>query len=444
MSNMGKVFFGLIFLCVINLSLNAQNPIIQTNYTADVASLVYKGRCYLYVGRDQASPTGRWFNMREWRVYSSADMVNWTDHGTCMKATDFSWASGDAWASQCIYHKGKFYWYVSVNHKDKGGKAIGVAIGDSPTGPFVDAKNSAIITTDMTPNQGDFDDIDPTVFVDDDGQAYMYWGNGKCKYVKLNEDMISFSGGIQYADIPKFGEAPWLQKINGKYYLSYSSGSPSTIEYCTGKSPTGPWTYQGRILNIIENCPTSHQAITAFKGRWFFVYHNGILPGGNGFRRSVCMEEFALGSDGTIPLIKTSKDGIRNSVGHLNPFNRVESETIAWSEGIETAFDKESGVYVSGVKNGSYVKVRSVDFKNGAKTFYASVASQTDGGSIEMHLDNLSGPLLGTCHIEKTKSALTWKTRSCKMQKTKGVHDLYFLFKGGENHLFHFNWWKMQ
>lgn len=114
-----KTRIALVLLLLVGILSNsqAQNPIVQTNYTADAASLVHNNRFYIYAGRDQAAPNGNWFSMREWRIYSSADMVNWTDHGPKLKVTDFKWASGDAWASQCIYHKGKFYWYVSVSKK---------------------------------------------------------------------------------------------------------------------------------------------------------------------------------------------------------------------------------------------------------------------------------------------------------------------------------------
>lgn len=360
---MRKCFFKVLTFVVsafISVSVVAENPVIQSCFSADPASLVYKDRFYIYAGRDEASPTGKWFNMREWKVYSSSDMVNWEDHGAALKVSDFKWASGDAWAGQCVYHKGKFYWYVSVSHKEKGGKAIGVAVSNSPTGPFVDAIGSALITTDMTPRQGDFDDIDPTVFVDDDGQAYMYWGNGKCKYVKLNKDMISFSDSIKYANVPKFGEAPWLQKIKGKYYLSYSSGLPSTIEYCIGNSPTGPWQYQNRILDVVENCPTSHQAITEFKGRWYLVYHNGALNSGGGFRRSVCIEEFSLNSDGTIPLIKQTKEGtskvntsIKKSLTKRLGGKKISSDLLGlFFEDINYAAD--GGLYAELLQNRSF------------------------------------------------------------------------------------------
>lgn len=421
----------------------AQNPIIQTNYTADAASLVYKDRFYIYAGRDEATTTGRWYRMHEWRIYSSEDMVNWTDHGPKLLPTDFSWASGDAWATECIYHKGKFYWYITAHHKELGTKAIGVAVSDSPTGPFVVAKETPLITSAMTPTKGGFDEIDPTVFVDDDGQAYLYWGNGTCKYVKLNDDMVSFSGKIEYVDVAKYGEAPWLQKINNTYYLSYSSNSPSTIEYATSKSATGPWKYQSRILEIVENCVTSHQAITEFKDRWYFVYHNGILPEGGSFRRSVCIEEFTFKPDGSMPLIKPTKEGIKEGVSKLNPYKRIEAETIAWSEGVKAADSKESGVYISEIDNGDYIKVRDVDFGKGPKKFISGVAS-AGGGSIELRLDGIDGKLIGKCEIRNTGDWQKWSTIICKVKKVKGVHDLYLVFRGGEGKLFNFDWWSFK
>lgn len=295
----------------------------------------------------------------------------------------------------------------------------------------------------MTPNQGDFDDIDPTVFVDDDGQAYMYWGNGKCKYVKLNDDMISFSGEIQYANVSKFGEAPWLHKIKGKYYLSYSSSLPSTIEYCSSNSPVGPWDYQGRILNPVENCQTSHQAISEFKGKWYFIYHNGMLPGGNSFHRSVCVEEFSLNPDGTIPLLTTSKEGVKTGIGNLNPYEQVEAETMAWSEGLNASDDQNAGVYISGINNGDYIKIRGVDFGKGAKQFIAHVAASSEG-SIEIRLGGVDGKVVGVCIVNSTGGLDKWSTINAKVKKQKGVHDLYFVFKGVEGEFLNFDWWRFQ
>jgi len=146
----------------------SQNPIIQTIYTADQAPMVYNDTVYLYTTHDEDVTVNNFFIMNDWRCYSSTDMVNWTSHGMVLSYTDFSWASGDAWADQCIHRNGKFYFYVPVNQKN-GGNAIGVAVSDSPTGPFSDPLG--------IPLTSGYGYIDPTVFIDDDGQAYLYWGN---------------------------------------------------------------------------------------------------------------------------------------------------------------------------------------------------------------------------------------------------------------------------
>lgn len=173
------------------ISAYAENPIVQTCYTTDPAPMVSGDRLYLYTGHDEDNADFFW--MQEWRVYSTDDMVNWTDHGSPLAIEDFSWADDRAWAPQCVERNGKFYLYVPVHSKISGAMAIGVAVGDSPTGPFKDAIGAPLA-------DGSWDYIDPTVFIDDDGQAYLYWGNPRLYYVKLNDDMISYSGNIMQVD----------------------------------------------------------------------------------------------------------------------------------------------------------------------------------------------------------------------------------------------------
>ena len=179
----GKLIHCIGGLVGLPMVLAAQNPIVQTMYTADPAPMVYDGKLFLYTSHDEDAST--WFVMNEWKLYSTTDMVNWTDHGAVLSYETFSWAKGDAWAMQCVERDGKFYAYVPVTMKSGGG-AIGVAVADSPYGPFHDPLGKPLA-------QSKRGDIDPTVFIDDDGQAYLYWGNPFCYYVKLNEDMISYS-----------------------------------------------------------------------------------------------------------------------------------------------------------------------------------------------------------------------------------------------------------
>jgi len=434
----------------------AQNPIIQTNYTADPAPMVHNGTVYLYTSHDEDVTVKNFFTMNDWRCYSSTDMVNWTDHGSILSYKVFEWSRGDAWAGQCIYRNGKFYYYLPVNQKN-GGNAIGVAVSDSPTGPFKDAIGKPLLTG--------YGYIDPTVYIDGDGQAYLYWGNPNLWHVKLNEDMISYNLelGIVKEDLKdeNFGyrakkidnrtasyeEGPWLFKRNSLYYLLYPAGGvPEHLAYSTAKSITGPWTYGDTIMHVIKDggAFTNHPGYIEFKGKSYLFYHNAALSGGGGFKRSVCIEPLTFNADGSIPLIAPTKDGVKESAANLNPFVRVEAETIGWEEGIETAKDEKVGVYVTDISNGDYIKVRSVDFGKGAKSFEANVASATDGGSIEIHVDRPTGTLLGTCIVKSTGGVTNWAVQSCKINKVKGVHDIYFVFKGGAGDLFNFDWWKLK
>ncbi|WP_343602851.1 glycoside hydrolase family 43 protein [Roseateles sp.] len=292
----------------------AANPLFPQLYTADPAVLVDQGRVYLYVGHDEAKPDGKDFVMNEWRVYSSCDLVRWTDHGSPMKALDFKWAKGRAWASditrRVVDGKPTYFFYTTVEHATVPGFAIGVASSDSPTGPFKDARGSALITNDMT-TQTDiaWDDIDPAVFVDDDGQAYLYFGNTVLKVAKLAPSMTALAGAIDVVPVKDFTEASYLHKHGATYYLSYSQHFPEETAYMTGPSATGPWTPRGVIMAKNDGTPTIHQAIFEFNGKSYIAYHNAKLPGGGEFRRSVAIEELHYNPDGTIRFIPQTDAG---------------------------------------------------------------------------------------------------------------------------------------
>ena len=288
------------------------NPIFTDKYTADPAALVYNGKVYLYAGHDECPDNQNRYVMNEWLIFSSDDMVNWEEHEP-LKVSTFEWAAHSAWAAQVIERNGKFYWYITAEHKDIHGKAIGVAVSDSPTGPFEDARGSAMITNDMTTETKiSWDDIDPTVFIDDDGQAYLYWGNTVCHYVKLKENMIEFEGSIHTVEgLPNYTEAPWLHKKNGWYYLSYAYQFPEKTAYAMSKSIEGPWEFKGILNEVAGNSNTNHQAIIEFKGKDYFIYHNGsIVPHGGSFRRSVCIDYLYYNPDGTMKRVIMTTEGI--------------------------------------------------------------------------------------------------------------------------------------
>ena len=293
--------------------LKLNNPIITDKYTADAAALVYNDKVYLYAGHDQAPDNVEGYRMHEWLVYTSEDMVNWQEHPVPLKPTDFVWASGSAWASQVIERNGKFYFYATVEHGSIHGKAIGVAVADSPLGPFKDAIGKALITNDMTTDvKISWDDIDPTVWIDDDGQAYMYWGNTVCHYVKLKENMLEFDGPIETVELPNYTEAPWIHKKGDWYYLSYAYQFPEKIAYAMSKSVTGPWEFKGILNEVAGNSNTNHQSIIEYKGKDYFIYHNGSIPThGGSFRRSVCVDRLYYNADGTMKRVIMTSEGIQ-------------------------------------------------------------------------------------------------------------------------------------
>ena len=295
------------------VKLEINNPIIKDKFTADPAALVYNGTVYLYAGHDEAPDDFHFYRMNEWLVYSSQNMVDWQEHPVPLKPSDFAWAKGDAWAAQVIERDGKFYWYVTVTHNDSHpGKAIGVAVADSPTGPFKDALGEALITNDMTTEVGiSWDDIDPAVFIEGD-QAYLFWGNTKCYWAKLKNNMIELDGEIHTVDLPNFTEAPWIHKKGDWYYLSYAYQFPEKTAYAMSKSIEGPWEYKGILNELAGNSNTNHQSIIEYKGKDYFIYHTGgIQPNGGSFRRSVCIDELHYNHDGTLKRVFMTSEGIQ-------------------------------------------------------------------------------------------------------------------------------------
>jgi len=440
----------------------ADNPIMQTHFGPDPAPMVSNGILYAYVGDD--IPGFDFYYMTKWRVLSTTDMVNWTDYGSPISLESFKWTRDRSWAAQCIERNGKFYWYICAQ-SEKNDMPIGVAISDSPTGPFKDALGKPLIIN------GSWSNIDPTVWIDDDGQAYLYWGNGSLFYVKLNKDMISYSGDIVTVPltIETFGgirgnrstenpnkdmyvEGPWFYKRNNIYYMMYAGMGKGgeCLSYSTSKSPIGPWKYQGKIMeNQKTNSFTNHGGIIDYKGNSYLFYHTGLLPGGGSYGRAACVEPFTYNPDGTIPSVSISKEGPK-PVGEINPYMRVEAETMAWSQKCSISQNTKIGVYVSSARLKGYTKVREVNFGNQSpKSFSASLAAGLDGGILEVRLDSISGSVISSIQLPRTGGWEKFKTFTSELkQEVAGKHDVYFCFNGQNitagRELFNFDWWKFQ
>ena len=294
---------------VINKITSTGNPIFTHQFTADPAAMVEEDTLWLYTGHDFAGHQ-EGYKMKDWLVFSTTDMKNWTEYAVPLKITDFSWAeSGDAYAGHVVKRNGKYYWYISTNWS-----GIGVAVADNPAGPFKDALGKPLLTNkDCFASSHNWACIDPAIFIDDDDQPWIFWGNGQAYYAKLKENMIEIDGEIkqiQFAQF-EFTEAPWVHKKNGLYYLTYATGFPEKSAYATSKQIEGPWQYQGILNEIAGNSNTNHQAIVEFKGRDYFIYHTGaIQTGGNSYSRSVSIDSLEYNFDGTLKRVQMTTEGV--------------------------------------------------------------------------------------------------------------------------------------
>lgn len=469
------------------VQVKADNPVVQHLFAPDPAPMVYNDTVYMYTTHDEDELVGGFYTMNNWQCFSSKDMVNWTAHGTIADYTDFAWADTvdpRAWACQCIEKDGKFYLYVPL-HKANGGVCIGVGVSDSPIGPFKDAIGAPLI------DEGDWNDIDPTVYIDDDGQAYLYFGNPQLRYVLLNDDMLSYdkSIGIVKNEMTEeafgegnddrscsYAEGPWFYKRNGLYYMVYPAFGKTggeNISYSTSVSPTGPWTYGGVILSP-NNCFTIHPGVIDYHDRSFLFYHGNPLDKSSSFHRSVSIEEFFYNDDGSISPIEQTQVG-PEAVQNLDPYKRVEAETIAWERGIDVYRNEDTTCYVGAIHDGNFIKVKDVDFgdkspisvlanvkctaadEEGTIEFridcdediYSTTSNERDtfGEGFDLHNTNVdSGEAIAYIDVKAGDSFEDVK--GYIEQDITGVHDLFIVFRSADGstdkELFKFDYWQFE
>jgi len=304
------------------------NPIINHMYTADPSARVFGDTLWLYPSHDKDDAVN--FSMEDYHAFSTTDMVHWTDHGVIFNPiTQTQWAKSKAWAPDCIERNGKYYLYYPTDQRH-----IGVAVGDTPCGPFHDPLGHPLISIDTPGVICDRDFIDPCVFVDDDGQAYLFMGQNTVCCIKLNEDMISYDGVVHIIEgATEFFEAIWVHKRDGRYYMSYSdspfTGHQPRIVYCTSDSPLGPYTYQGVILDPV-NSGTNHHSIVNYKGQDYMFYHTADLSKHlndgyhTGVRRSVCVDSLYYDANGLINKLKPTLNAERLEMRDVDPKRRQQ------------------------------------------------------------------------------------------------------------------------
>ena len=435
-------------------ALTAQNPIICDRYTPDPAPYVHGDTLYLFVDHDEDVTQNNYFTMKDWLLYSTVDMVNWTYRGTPLTSATFSaWAKqdNDCWASQCIERNGKWYWYVTATIKGESYPGIGVAVADHPAGPYRDPIRKPLV-------KGWFK-IDPSVFIDDNGQAYLFYGNNMLWYAKLNKNMTAITGGeieVKTKDETAFGpykgynddgtpktnfeEASWVYKRGDKYYLEYAAGGvPEHWAYSTADKITGPWTYQGKMMGQADNSFTIHGGSVEYKGHHYLFYHNGKLPNGGGYKRATCIEEYTPNADGTLPMIKATTTGVK-PLQTLNPYERQEAETINQCQGVKCAGD-HNGCYVTNISQGDYIRVRNVDFGETAAQSVSVRVRVERACSLMVRTGGKSGAIKGVLALTPTGGE--WTDVACDLSTPiKGACNLYFTFTGSGSSLMDFDSWQ--
>lgn len=429
----------------------ADYPIVSHRYLADPTVLVHDGRVYLYCSNDDENVGSADYLMQSLVCVSSSDMKNWTDHGEAFRVPEnASWADR-SWAPGVIARNDQFYLYFG-----NGGSGIGVATSDSPIGPYNDPLGELLISHGTPGASGENMWLfDPYAFIDDNEQAYLYFGgNGESnvRIIELNDDMISVGGAAISLTAPGFFEAAWMHKRNDIYYFSYST-NPSNglrIDYMTSDNATTGFEYAGIVAGQPpSNNNNNHHGIFKLGEEWYHVFHNRFVANEAGdppgFLRNLGIESFTYNEDGTIQQITYTRDDLVQAHA-LNPYAKVEGETMASQSGIEVEPCSEGGMNLTDLSNGDWVQIRGVDFRLGADSFNARVASSI-GGTIELRLDSPTGTLVGTCQISDTGGLNSWDSVSCDIDKTeaKGGHDLYVFFSGeADVELFKLNWYQFQ
>lgn len=429
------------FVLAIHLQmLNAQNPIIRDQFSADPSARVFNGRMYVFSSHDIKAPEGKglrpeWFCMEDYYVYSSENLVDWTNHGMILSQYDVPWvdsATYSMWAPDCIEKDGKYYFYFPANKiKEEGAKwggfGIGVAVADSPEGPYV---------AQAEPIKG-IHGIDPNVFIDKDGQAYIYYSLGQIFVAKLKDNMLELDSEPQaIANLPEKGmkEGPWLFEREGLYYLTlpHVENETERLEYAIADNPMGPFKMAGVIMDESPSgCWTNHHSIVEYQDQWYLFYHHNDYSPNFDKNRSVRVDSLFFNSDGTIRKVSPTLRG----VGISKAYNTIEIDRYSAisDKGTEIAFINSSDTF-KGWKTlmsekGAWLRYDRVDF-SGQKPGQIKLRVQAPSGAvIELRENSLQGPILSKI---KVPSGDTWQAVEAGVKNIKSeIIDLVFVLKKG-------------
>ncbi|MGC8824570.1 MAG: family 43 glycosylhydrolase [Bacteroidales bacterium] len=431
---MMKKLFLLFLLFVTFENIFSQNPVIRNQFTADPSAHVFNGKVYVYPSHDIPVPEGKglrkdWFCMEDYHVFSSSNLVDWVDHGVILTQYQVPWVDTTTyslWAPDCVERNGKYFFYFPAISQEKdsvtGRKLfrIGVAIANKPDGPY------AIQPEPIKGIVG----IDPCVFIDKDGQAYIYWSLGNIYVAKLKDNMLELaSDPIIIENLPQKGlkEGPWVFERNGLYYLTFPhvENQIERLEYAVGSSPIGPFKMTGVIMDESPmNCWTNHHSIIEYKGQWYLFYHQNHLSPHFDKNRSICIDSLFFNSDGTIRKVVPTNRG----VGVTDASKRIDIDRYSKisEKGITIAFIDSTKTFVGWKtifhQKDAWVQYNSVSFENkNYKNVIIKYLAES-GGVIELKLNNVNNPSIAKMIIPPANQ---WQIVKFKVNALKpGLHNL--------------------
>jgi hypothetical protein len=414
-------------------TVGAQNPLVRDQFTADPTARVFEGRVYVYPSHDIPAAPGKgragWFVMEDYHVFSSENLVDWKDHGVILSQAGVGWADPNAysmWAPDCVFKDGKYYFYFPATAKEKGFR-IGVAIADKPYGPFKPEPKA------IEGVRG----IDPSVLIDKDGTAYLYYSMNRIFVAKLKGSMLELDSAPKViANLPTKGllEGPFVFERNGIYYLTYPHVENKTerLEYAVGKSPLGPFEQAGVIMDeSASGCWTNHHSIVEYKGQWYLFYHDKDLSPGFDKNRSIRADRLFFNADGTIRKVVPTLRGV--GVADARSALQVDRYSAASPEGVAVSFvndaDTREGWKVALDGKDAWVRFDDVDFGTRRPNAVNARLLSAEGGRIEIHADAVDGPLLARVEVGKGSDWQVVKTKANKVPP--GIHNLVVALRGG-------------
>lgn len=432
---------GLVLSAITTTPFNAQNPFIKDQFTADPSARVFNGKVYVFPSHDIPVPEGKnlredWFAMEDYHVFSSENLVDWTDHGMIVSQYDAPWIDSTAysmWAPDCVERNGQYYFYFPATlskpeGSERRGFGIGVAVADQPEGPY---------TVQPIPIEG-VAGIDPNVLIDSDGQAYLYWSHRHIFVAKLKDNMLELdSEPMIIPNLPEVGlkEGPWVFERNGLYYLTFPhvENEVERLEYAIGPTPVGPFTMTGVIMDESPTgCWTNHHSVVEYNEQWYLFYHHNDYSPDFDKNRSVRIDSLSFNPDGTIQKVIPTLRGVGLTKAS-DPIQLDRYRALS-QQGASIAFLDAANTFL-GWKTllhgmGAYVQYNAVDFENASPRKVKVMAHSKSKATLQILLNKPNGKLLAEITLPKTKE---WQVFEGELSiSVDGVQDLVVVLKDGE------------